>query len=441
MDGSAPHQLTARLAARRDDALAIARAAIEAVSPARLLPRAAATIRDDATPVRRWAVLAAGKAAAGMYTALAAAPPGALGERLVIGPVRPADWSDAVPFVVGGHPYATAGSLDGAERALRLAAAVPPDEGLLCLISGGASAIMAAPVDGLTLEEKQRAVAHVMTGGADITALNAVRKHLSRVKGGRLAAACRGTVRTLAVSDVIGDDLSVIASGPTVPDPSTWRDAAEAAARFGGLEGLPASVRVLIDAGVGGAAPETPKPGDLRLARARAEVIGGRRHAMDGARATAAALGYRTIVLDAPVQGEARVAATAWWREGLLRVGRDGPCAVISSGETTVHVRGPGRGGRNQEFCTALVDLLAAHAGAPVVASVGTDGIDGPTDAAGAIVDAASTDRARARGCDAATALAANDCHPYLDATGDLIRIGPTGTNVGDLQLLLVDPA
>jgi hydroxypyruvate reductase len=232
VDGPPSHQLTATLSRRRTDALAIVRAAIGAVSPARLLAAASSTIAADHPDIRRWHVVAVGKAAAGLYAALAAAPPTPLGPAVVIGPVRPANWPPEVPFIIGGHPYATDGSFDGARRALALADAVPADEGLLCLLSGGASALMAAPIDGLDLATKQRAVAHVMTGGADITALNALRKHLSRVKGGRLAAACPGLVRTFAVSDVIGDDLSVIGSGPTVPDPSTWQDAREAAAVF-----------------------------------------------------------------------------------------------------------------------------------------------------------------------------------------------------------------
>lgn len=441
MDRPAPHQLTDRLARRRDDALAIARAGIAAVSPARFLPPALARLRASHPHVSTWSVLAVGKAAAGMYAACAAAPPGPLGDRLVIAPDRPADWPAEVPFVRGGHPFATAGSLDGAERALALAAAVPSNGGLLCLLSGGASALMAAPLAGLTLEAKQRAVARVMTGGADITALNTLRKHLSRVKGGRLAAACAGDVVTLALSDVIGDDLSVIGSGPCVPDASTWTDAAAAVERHGGLDALDAEVRAVIAAGVRGAIDDTPKPGAQMLARARAEVVGGRRQAMDGARHAAAARGYRVVVLEPPVRGEARDAAMAWWADAVAAAARGGPCAVVSSGETTVRVAGRGRGGRNQEFGAALVDVLGRASGMPVVVSVGTDGIDGPTDAAGAVVDAGSSTRARAAGRAAVEALADNDCYPFLAALGDLVRLGPTGTNVGDLQVLLIDPA
>lgn len=386
-------------------------------------------------------VIAVGKAAAGMFEAFAAGSPVPIVQGLVIAPNRPAGWRLPAPFVEAGHPFATAWSEAGASQALSLAAAVPPDACLVCLLSGGASALMAAPLEGLTLAAKQQAVAHVMTGGADITALNAVRKHLSRVKGGRLAAACRGTVVTYAISDVIGDDLSVIGSGPCVPDTSTWDDAVASTARYGGWDGLSREVRTILETGRRGGLPDTPKPGDSRLARARAEVIGGRRQAMAGAAAAAAARGYTPIVLDAPVTGEARTAALAWWQSARAALADSGrPVAVITSGETTVRVRGTGRGGRNQEFALALVHALALDSGA-VVASIGTDGIDGPTDAAGAIVDAASAARAAAAGFDTRQSLDDNNSYPCLDAAGDLVRLGPTGTNVGDLQILLTGPA
>lgn len=411
------------------------------MSPGRLVPAALDGLAREHLSVTRWHVLAVGKAAPGMYDALCARLAVDPSASLVIAPDAAPPALAGVPWVQGGHPYATAGSFAGALAALDLAAAVPVDGGLLCLLSGGASALMAAPLDGLALEAKQRAVKHVMTGGADIAALNALRKHLSRVKGGRLAAACRGRVVTLALSDVIGDDLSVIGSGPTVADASTWQDAAVAVERFGGWTGLDPDVRAVLEAGCRGARAETPKPGDPRLARSTAVVIGGRHEAMAGARRAAESRGYRVVVLEAPVRGEAREAAAAWWETARAAArAAGGTCAVISSGETTVHVRGRGRGGRNQEFAAALVGRLAAAPGA-TLAAIGTDGIDGPTDAAGAIVDAGTAARAAAAGVEAGAALADNDCLPFLDATGDLVRLGPTGTNVGDLQVLLVDPA
>lgn len=430
------------LARLRADALAIAAAGIEAVSPRVLMPRAAGAMRAAHEGTAGLHVVAVGKAAAGMFEAFAAAPPAPITRGLVILPQRPLRWTVPATVIEAGHPFANAASEEGARLALELAGDVPEDGWLVCLLSGGASALMAAPAAGLTLALKQRAVAHVMTGGADITALNAVRKHLSRVKGGRLAAACRGAVVTYAISDVIGDDLSVIGSGPCVPDWSTWQDAVDAARRFGGWEGLPAEVRALLDGGRRGEADDTPKPGDPRLARARAEVIGGRLQAMEGAARAAAARGFTPVVIDAPVRGEARAAAAAWWH-GLAPTiaGTGRPLAIVSSGETTVQVRGAGRGGRNQEFALALVDALAGSGVKAALASVGTDGIDGPTDAAGAVIDPTTAARARAAGLDAVRALEANDSYPYFAALDDLVRTGPTGTNVGDLQVLLVGPA
>lgn len=442
MDRPAENQLTAAGSRLRDDARRIAGAGIAAVSPPQLHRRVAAVVADHASSAPAVHVLAVGKAAAGMFAAFAADPPRPIAGSLVVAPVAPDTWPWPAEIVIGGHPYANAGSELAGTRALALAAQVPADGCLVCLLSGGASALMAAPIAGLTLAAKQQAVTAVMKGGADITALNAVRKHLSRVKGGRLAAACAGATVTAALSDVIGDDLSVIGSGPGVGDWSTWDDAAAAIARFVGQDGLAPEVRRVIDDGLRGLIPDTPKPGAPALARTAADVVGGRREAMDGARRAAEALGYAVVVLSEPVTGEARDAALAWWEDAMPRVrGATGPIAIVSSGETTVRVRGQGRGGRNQEFALALLDRLAA-AGRPLaLASLGSDGIDGPTDAAGALVDATSAARARQSGLDAARALAENDSAPFLDALGDLVRTGPTGTNVGDLQVLLAGPA
>jgi glycerate-2-kinase len=280
-----------------------------------------------------------------------------------------------------------------------------------------------------------------MTSGADITALNAVRKHLSAVKGGRLASACAGRMITLAISDVVGDDLGVIGSGPGVPDASTWADALEVLRRFGGA-GHDAQVVARVEAGCRGELPETPKAGDPSMARASAHVIGGRLQAMRAAAAEGRALGYEVAVHDPAVTGEARIAARAWWAQTGARVGTPGrPLLIVSSGETTVRVTGPGRGGRNQEFALAAARPLADAPVAAALLSRGTDGVDGPTDAAGALVDGATLARADAAGLPTPDlVLDRNDSYPFFDALSDLVRTGPTGTNVGDLQLLLVAP-
>ncbi|MEP7117001.1 MAG: DUF4147 domain-containing protein [Acidobacteriota bacterium] len=437
MDRPASHQLTGPLAHLRADAAAIAAAGVAAVSPRVLVPEALASL-DAELPAGPVHVLAVGKAAAAMFQSFLAGAAQPIAGSLVIAPRKPDDWPAAHVFVEGGHPIANASSVAGARLALELAASVPIDGCLVCLLSGGASALMSGPMPGLTLATKQRVVAQVMKAGGDIRALNAVRKHLSAVKGGRLAAACRGVVVTLAISDVIGDDLSVIGSGPCVPDPSTWDDALAVLTAFTGEQPPDPEVVALMQAGRAGAIPDTPKAGDLRLARSSARVIGGRAEAMSGAAALAAQLGYQPIVIDAPVAGEARTAADAWWRDAQARIGsRDRPVALVSSGETTVTVRGHGRGGRNQEFGVALLGLLGAASGTAVVASVGSDGIDGPTDAAGALVDSSSAARARDLGLDASAFLARNDSYPFLEALGDLLRPGPSDTNVGDIQVLL----
>jgi hydroxypyruvate reductase len=341
----------------------------------------------------------------------------------------------------GEHPVPGAGSEAAGRRALEVARSVPPDGHLLVLLSGGASSLAAVPAPGLTVADKARTAALLMQAGADIQALNTVRKHLSSIKGGWLAAAARSPVTTWALSDVIGDDLSVIGSGPTVPDPSTYQDALDLLRRFGGAGRYPAVVTAHLEAGARGARRETPKPGDPRLGRSTASVIGGRADAMRGAAKEAQARGYHTVVIDEALVGEARLAGPRY----LARV-RDTlvghaprPTCVVSSGETTVTVVGEGRGGRNQELVLSMVEPLAVAEQPVVVASVGTDGVDGPTDAAGAIAD--PTSRARADGAGLGLPgrfLERNDAYAFFEAIGDLVRVGPTGTNVGDLQVILL---
>ena len=357
-------------------------------------------------------------------------------------------------FCFSGHPVPTAASVEAGEHALALARDASPDDHLLVLLSGGASALLAAPADGLTLDDKMHATRALLGGGAAIHELNGVRKHLSAIKGGRLAAAARCQVTTLAISDVISpvdDDPSVIGSGPTVPDASTFADALASIDRLGVRGAMPAAVMAVLEDGAAGRRDESPKPGDPRLARAAYKVIASRRDAMAAARAEAERLGFTVFVVDEAISGEARDAAPRLLAQADALV-RDcvmhGPCCVIASGETTVRVTGSGRGGRNQEFALALVERLAAPPGAGdarapwvVAASIGTDGIDGPTDAAGGMVDSATLQRARAAGVGEPSAfLANNDAYRFLDAVGDLIKTGPTDTNVGDLQILVYNP-
>jgi glycerate 2-kinase len=376
---------------------------------------------------------------------MAAAADRALGSTIRRGLVVTLDYAadeDTARFerIAGGHPAPTTGSEAAARRALELARSVGNDERLLVLLSGGASAMMCAPADGISLEDKRDTTQQLLRAGADIHALNTVRKHLSAIKGGWLAAATHGSCRTLAISDVVGDDLSVIASGPTVADASTFSDALDVIRRFGGFDTYRPSVIARLRAGVGGDCVETPAPGDPRLSRASAAVIGGRHHAMEGAVDAGRARGYHVLRIDDPVVGEARTTAVSFLRGLLARAaGLPRPACIVASGETTVTVTGRGQGGRNQEFALALAAPLATTGADAAVASVGTDGIDGPTDAAGAIADTTTIGRARAAGLrDPRHYLDNNNAYPFFATLGDLIHTGPTGTNVGDLQVILL---
>jgi hydroxypyruvate reductase len=420
--------------------------ALEAVDAGRLVGR---SLEDPAVleSLRTAAavdVIAAGKASAVMLNACAAASSVRPRRLIGVGPAVPSVVPDGTEWFTGGHPLPNAGSVAAARRAREVAERAGGSDLLLVLLSGGGSALMALPAETIGLEAKQQTARLLMDAGADIYELNTVRKHLSAVKGGQLAAASPGLVISLAISDVVGDDLSVIASGPTVPDDSTFASALVVLDRRGGRGRYPAAVVSRLERGAAGAIPETPAAGDPRLARASARVIGPQRGALDGARAAAESLGYHVHVLAAPITGEARTAGAAH-ASAIERAlaGAPRPACVISSGETTVTVVGRGRGGRNQEFAFGLAEALAARGPdrrwTLAAASIGTDGIDGPTDAAGAIVDAETFDRAAAAGLPRPRAyLEDNNTYEFFDRIGDLVRTGPTNTNVGDLQVVLV---
>ena len=287
------------------------RAAIAGVDAGGLVQRALedADIVSPLQAAKAVDVIAAGKAAAVMLNAFAAATSVPLRRVLGIGVDRPPILPEGAEWQNAGHPLPNQGSVLGARAARDVAEACRDDDLLVVLLSGGGSALMALPAEGITLEDKQRTARVLMEMGADIHELNTVRKHLSAIKGGQLAAACRGRVLTLAVSDVVGDDLSVIASGPTVPDDSTFAQAIDVLVRRGGLAAYPDAVVAHLRRGAAGAIPETPKSGDPRLSRAMARVIGPQRGAVDGAREAAEALGYHVHVVREPVTGEAREAA------------------------------------------------------------------------------------------------------------------------------------
>ncbi len=337
-----------------------------------------------------------------------------------------------------GHPVPDHSGELGAARIAQIAAAADSDDLVICLISGGASALLPLPAEPIMLEQKQETTRLLLACGANIHEINCIRKHISQIKGGQLARlAYPAKVLTLILSDVIGDDLDVIGSGPTVPDRSTFEDARRIIHKYGIGHLLPRPVRQRLD-GVEG---ETPKPGDRIFEHVQNLIVGSNRLAVDAAAREAKALGFRTLVLSTVLEGEAREVArvhAAIARE-IRSSGRPlkPPACLISGGETTVTIRGKGKGGRNQEFALAAAIDIAGLKDV-LILSAGTDGSDGPTDAAGAITDGATLSRADAAGYEAAKRLADNDSYNFFEALGDLIKTGPTGTNVADIQIVLV---
>ncbi len=383
-------------------------------------------------------VIAVGKAAPFMADTFTNIAGDRIRDGIVIGTHLPITLPPQLEWIPSSHPLPDARSVAAGRRAIDIAQRTDPNDTLVVLLSGGASALMAVPAGTLTLEDKRTAVNALLKGGADITALNTIRKHLSAVKGGRLAAAAPGPTVCLVISDVVGDDLSVIGSGPTVPDPSTYRDAWNYVDRFG-VEGLLThAAKQYLRAGLEGAIEETPKAGDPRFARSVTRVIGGRFDAMNGAAETARSLGYDVILSEEPIVGDARtMGPIVLERAKTLVAGRKRPVAVIASGETTVKVAGSGKGGRNQEIALSVAKALAHETTEMALASVGTDGIDGPTDAAGAYADTTTISRALRQSLDADAFLADNNAYAFFQHIGDLIITGPSTTNVGDLQIVL----
>jgi hydroxypyruvate reductase len=395
----------------------------------------------DLARLRRVVVVGAGKASGTM----AEAAESALGEVVVEGLVAVKERCPPGPrrvrAVEAGHPIPDGRGEAAAAEILRLVSAAGPEDLVVCLVSGGGSALIPAPVPGVSLAEKQAVTRLLLESGATINELNAVRKHLSRLKGGQLARAAHpAPVVALLLSDVIGDPLDVIASGPTAPDPTTYGDALAVLDRFGLRARVPAAVRAHLEAGMRGEVPETPKPGDPTLGRVTNVVVGNNELVVAAAAAEARRLGFAPCVLTRRLQGEAREVARMFAaildeaaRAGTP-IGR--PACLVAGGETTVTVRGSGRGGRCQEFVLALVPELAGMADVVVLAA-GTDGSDGPTEAAGAIADPATLARARAAGLDPRRALAENDSHSFFAALDDLVVTGPTGSNLMDVYLAL----
>jgi hydroxypyruvate reductase len=399
-------------------------------------------------PRGRTLVLGAGKAGGAMAQAVEALwPAGAPLSGLVVTryghtPPRPEGLPARIEVVEAAHPVPDAAGLAAASRMLALTQGLTGDDLVLCLISGGGSSLLTRPAGGLTLADKQRINRELLESGAHIGEMNTVRKHLSAIKGGRLAAACApARVVTLTISDVPGDDVSVIASGPTVADATTCADALDILRRYR-IELPPA---VLADLRSG--ALETPKPGDPRLARCETHLIATPRQSLEAAAAAARAAGLAAYVLSDEIEGESREVGKV--HAALARAAARGtgafqrPCVILSGGETTVTVRPRaegvprGRGGRAGEFCLGLSQALAGQPGVWALAA-DTDGIDGVEDNAGAFVTPDTLARASAAGARLDDALARNDAYGWFAALGDLFVTGPTHTNVNDFRAMLV---
>jgi glycerate 2-kinase len=350
-----------------------------------------------------------------------------------------------VRLVEAGHPVPDERGAQAARDIRGLVESAGEDDLVLVLVSGGGSALTPAPAPPITLADKQAVTRLLLAAGATINQLNAVRKHCSLLKGGQLArAAAPARVEALLLSDVVGDPLDVIASGPTAPDVSTFAEALDILDGFELRVRAPRAVVERLVRGARGQIPETPKPGDPLFARVRNTIIGNNALVVDAAASRAQGLGLTPHVLTRALEGEARDAALRFVELArLIRAGRgpvQAPACVIAGGETTVTVRGGGTGGRCQEFALAAALAMENLRGAVVLAA-GTDGSDGPTKAAGAVSDGASAARARAQGLDPAVWLADNDSNPVFDRLGDLVVTGPTNTNLLDLYLLVIDPA
>jgi glycerate 2-kinase len=409
---------------------AMFQAAIEAAQPSHCIPP-----HLPPAPRGRLIVIGAGKASAAMAQAVEQHWPGPL-SGLVVTRYGYAVPCERIEIVEASHPVPDAAGMQAAQRMLDLVANLQADDTVLCLISGGGSSLLALPLDGISLEDKQALNRALLASGATIGEMNCVRRHLSAIKGGRLAAACHpAQVITLAISDVPGDKLGDIASGPTVGDATTCEDALAIVRRYG--MDLPNSLRAVLESGRG----ESVKPDDPRLARTQTTLVATPQMALEAAAAVARAAGVTPYILGDSLEGEARDVGKVMAGIALQTAMRGqpfpAPCVLLSGGETTVTVRGNGRGGRNVEFLLALGIALDGHAGIHALAG-DTDGVDGQEDIAGALLAPDTLQRAWALGIKPRDSLDNNDGHGFFQALGDSVITGPTLTNVNDFRAILI---
>ncbi|MDO9528178.1 MAG: glycerate kinase [Syntrophales bacterium] len=436
----------------RKDIRKIFDAGLKAADPKEAVSRAVCLLADDRLQVGeqyydlgqfdRIIVVGAGKAAAPM----AAAIEDILGPRISDGFIS-TKYGHGLPlkrFVVteAGHPVPDEAGLAASRHIINLLEQSDERDLIICLISGGGSALMPLPVSGISLTDKQKTTQILLACGATIHEINTIRKHISGIKGGKLArAAFPGTLITLILSDVIGDNLDVIASGPTVPDRSTFADCTKILEKYNITDEIPPHVIEYLKRGARGIEPETPKLKDTIFDKTDVLIIGSLSLSIDAARDKAVASGYNTLILSSFIEGETRDVAKvhAAIIKEILKSGNPvpRPACIISGGETTVTIHGNGLGGRNMEFVLAAAIEIEGLDGT-VVLSGGTDGTDGPTDAAGAIADGTTVQRGMAKGYNASEFLKKNDSYNFFKVLEDLLMTGPTMTNVMDLRVLLV---
>lgn len=394
----------------------------------------------DLSHTRRVIAVGAGKASARMAQALEMVLGDRLEDGLVIVKTGHSLLTKRTTVIEAGHPIPNRAGLLATQHLLRLVQSLTPRDLLIVLLSGGASSLLPAPVSDVPLADKQRTTQLLLRCGATINEINIVRKHLSLIKGGRLAASTRARIITLVLSDVIGDDLGSIGSGPTAPDPSTFAEAVVVLQRYRIWTAVPPAVRRYLQRGQKGEVPETLKPGSPRERAVHHHIIGSNHIMLNAVAHAAQQAGFLTKLISPPIMGEARIAAKQFVelsktvKPGRGRVRR--PYCVVAGGETTVTVTGHGKGGRAQEFAAAAAFEISGLSNAWVV-SLGSDGTDGPTDAAGALVSGETVSRANRLKVDIHTAVNRHNTYPALKKLGCHIHTGPTGTNVNDLYLFL----
>jgi glycerate 2-kinase len=435
---------------RRQIAEKIFRAVLHGVDPYVLvrqhLDRISAVCQDG--NYRKFLLISFGKAAYLMAKAVADKFSANISRGIVLtkyGHLPSVGLSAKIEYYEAGHPVPDEAGVKATEQVIEALQSADEQTMVICLISGGGSALLVAPhEDNITLKEKQQVTQLLLKAGADIQELNTVRKHISRIKGGKFAElAYPAKVLSLILSDVIGDPLDVIASGPTSPDQTTFADAIQVIQRYCLADKIPANVLEILFRGYKGDISETPKEGNSVFQTVENIIIGSNRKAIEMAKEEASALGYQVVVLSSELKGEARDAGVWLAREAISRQRHchekhGGPLCLLAGGETTVTVRGGGLGGRNMELALAFVLGLKGTSGITLL-SAGTDGTDGPTDAAGAIVDGETLIKAAAKVLDPDDFLTRNDSYSFFKAVGGLMITGPTGTNVMDIQIILIE--